>query len=154
MSTDTQIASLALIVSVVSLALSFLAFKRDRSLKNAQLRTELLTKISSLRIEYERLLHEVERSLKHMEYATPELQARFESQRNHIREFLSLTDGHYRSLMEAKDNMLKSETLEKMRHHIESLMLRTRRDREKYEDLNRELGSIISSVKMATRNEI
>ena len=106
MSTDTQIALLALFVSVVSLALSFLAFRKDRSLKNAQLKTELLTKISSLRIEYERLLHEVERSLKHMEYATPELQARFESQRNHVREFLSLTDGHYRSLMEDKGNAL------------------------------------------------
>jgi sensor domain CHASE-containing protein len=139
-STDTQIALLALIVSVVSLALSFLASGRDRYLKNAQLRTELLTKISSLRIEYERLLHEVERSLKHMEYATPELQARFESQRNHVREFLSLTDEHYRRLMEAKDNVLKPETLEKMGHHVEALMLRTDRDREKYEDLNRELG--------------
>lgn len=96
MTPDLLIATVALLVSMVSLVLSFVVFRRDNSLRNMQIRTELLTKTVSLKFEYESLLKEINRSLKYANHASDDLKSDFEKQRTDPKKFLSLTEDHSR----------------------------------------------------------
>lgn len=139
MTIDSWIAIAALLVSAVSLFLSLVVFRRNNSLRNTQIRTELLTKTVSLKIEYENLLTEINRAFKYAKLASDDLKKEFETERNHVKEFLSLTEDHYKDFVDWEEKKFSSETLEKMRHHIESLILRTKKDKETYHALNEKL---------------
>ena len=143
---DSWIATVALLVSVVSLGLSFVVFRRDNSLRNTQIRTELLTKTVSLKFEYKSLLKEIDRSLRYANHASDDLKNELQKQRTHVKEFLSLTEDHYKALVDWDKNKFSSESLEKMRHHIESLAMRTNNDKENYQRLNEKLYAVTTKL--------
>ena len=146
MTTDSWIATTALLVSAISLVLSYVVFRRDNTLRNTQIRTELLTKTVSLKFEYEKLLKEINRALKYANHASADLRNDLETERNHVKEFLALTETHYKDLVDWDRKKFSSESLEKMRHHIESLLMRTKQDKANYHSLNEELRLVTTSL--------
>lgn len=107
MTTDSWIATTALLVSVVSLVLSYIVFRRDNTLRNTQIRTELLTKTVSLKFEYERLLKERNPALKYANHASADLRNDLETERTQVKKFLALTEAHYSDLIDWDQNKVR-----------------------------------------------
>ena len=147
MDTQTIISAIALVISIGSIALSLRVFLYDKHVKSVQLQSELLTKISALKIEYEKLLNQITTTYKKVNGAAPELAAQFESQIQLVENLLEQTSGHYNRLLFGKRTSFHANELLQMQHHCDSLLMRTEQDRRNYDALNSQIDNAIKGVK-------
>lgn len=145
MGIELKVSILALIISGISFLFAWFTFVSNSYLKFTELKSNLLTKISTLRIEYENLHSETTEALDNLQKIPSSIiidAGREENYKKfiqntkeqliHVSEFLRLTEGHYTNIFRISFVPLGSVMLEKMRHHIESLIIQTVHDRKQF----------------------
>lgn len=145
MGIELTISILALIISGLSLMFSLFIFASNSYLKFTELKSNLLTKVSTLRIEYENLQSETTEALTNLQKIPSSIiiaeglvenHKKFvqnsKEQADHVAEFLRLAEGHYKKIYGISFVPLGAIMLEKMRHHIESLIIQTEHDRKRF----------------------
>lgn len=145
MGIELTISILALVISGLSFLFAWFTFVSNSYLKFTELKSNLLTKVSSLRIEYENLHSETTKALDNLQKipssiiineGLEENHNKFiqntKDQSSHVSEFLRLTEGHYDKIYKINFVPFGAILLEKMRHHIESLIIQTEHDRKRF----------------------
>ena len=138
----------AIIISLLSLTLSYIAYKKSKSIKHAEVNTEVLTKIRALEIEYFKLIREINDVYKIVEELTPKISTDILKEILKVKEYLEYTRSHYEFLLEP-EYPISIETLEGIKHRIEALKMQTEFDKEKYKRIKLSLDEIVK-----TNNEI
>lgn len=136
----------AIIISVLSLVLSFIAFRNSKSIKHAEVNSEVLTKIKVLEIEYSKLISEINELHQVVENHAPEKSIEITKELLKFKKYLENTRSHYDFLLRI-ENPISIETLEGIKHHIESLTKQTEFDKENYTNLKNKLNNEILSIK-------
>ena len=145
MTIELTISIVALIISGLSLLIALFTFVSNAYLNFSELKSSLLTKLSTLRIEYENLQFETSEALANLQKipssiitseSLEENHKKFiqntEEQSNHVAEFLRLTEDHYNKIHRINFMPLGAVMLEKMLHHIESLSIQMIHDRKRF----------------------
>lgn len=132
----------AIAISGISLCVSWLAYKNSKSIKQAEVNSEVLTKIRALEIEYEKLIHVLCDIYKIVEEYAPEKSIEILKDITNVKEFLEYTRSHYNEMFNTKYPM-RVESLESIKHHIESLILQTEFDKKNQMHLKNKLNEIV-----------
>lgn len=170
MGIELKISILALIISGLSFMFAWFTFVSNSYLKFTELKSNLLTKVSTLRIEYEKLHSDTIEALGNLEKIPTQIviDGGFEEnykkfiqntkkQVSHVSELLELTGQHYNNISTISFIPLGAIMLEKMRHHIEALNIQTKHDRNRFKEWSDQLQfleKLTNDHKKETRNNL
>ncbi len=131
---------------------AWFTFVSNSYLKFTELKSNLLTKISTLRIEYKKLHSDTTEALNNLKKIPTQIviDGGFEEnyknfiqntkkQISHVSEFLELTEEHYNDIRTIGFMPFGAVKLEKMRHHIEALIIQTEHDRNRFKEWSDQL---------------
>jgi hypothetical protein len=140
------ISGAALIVSAASLAVSLVVAVRNARIQRAQIRTELLSKLVDLRLEYTRFVRRIRNLKENPPSPIPSEIARLLSAQEGFGDYERRTESYRQALLGSKRD-LHPVKLEELRHYIEALL-------KQLADNNRHLDDILDSDSAAEKRLI
>jgi len=144
------ISAIALFVSLISLGLTIFVARWNIRLAKAQRRTDILTKLVDLRLQYSQFNRRIQNLRGNPRAQSFEPLRKLVEAQPKFHEFEQMTEGYRRALLDPSKN-LDAVSVENLRHPVEALLMQLAADNKRLDELLESNSTLEAGAPQAAR---